>query len=56
MVLWAPARIKKLKDEARRERDADWQAWLSRRDAAIANGEPFDEPSPAGKDRINERA
>ncbi len=54
MVLWAPARIKKLKDEARQERDADWQEWLSRRDAAMANGEQFDEPSPAEKDRPKE--
>ena len=30
-------------------RDAErtaWRAWLNRRDAAVAKGEPFDEPAP----------
>ncbi len=27
--------------------DREWEAWLTRRDAAIANGEPFDEPPPS---------
>ncbi len=31
----------------RRERDAQWKAWLARRDEAAANGEPFDEPPPS---------
>ena len=31
----------------RRERDAQWKAWLARRDEAAANGEAFDEPPPS---------
>ena len=30
----------------REEGDAAWRAWLNRRDAAAAKGEPFDEPAP----------
>ena len=27
--------------------DQEWEAWLTRRDAAIANGESFGEPPPS---------
>ena len=27
--------------------DREWEAWLTRRDAAIANGESFGEPPPS---------
>ena len=27
--------------------DQEWEAWLTRREIAIANGEPFDEPPPS---------
>ena len=47
MVLFAPRRIKQLKDEARRETNAEWEAWLKRRDEAREKNEPFDEPSPS---------
>ena len=54
MVLLIPAAVKKLKEEARRELNAEWESWLMRRDAAQANGQPFDEPPPSqrrnGKD------
>ena len=30
----------------REEGNAAWRAWLNRRDAAAAKGEPFDEPAP----------
>ena len=27
--------------------DQEWEAWLTRREIAVANGEPFDEPQPS---------
>ena len=27
--------------------DQEWEAWLTRREIAAANGEPFDEPPPS---------
>ena len=27
--------------------DQEWEAWLTRREIAVANGEPFDEPPPS---------
>ena len=30
----------------REEEHAAWRAWLNRRDAAAAKGEPFNEPAP----------
>ncbi len=33
--------------EERQERDALWESWLERRDAALSRGEPFDEPPPS---------
>ena len=33
--------------EERAERDALWEAWLERQQAAFARGEPFDEPPPS---------
>ena len=47
MVLLIPAAVKKLKEEARQELNAEWEAWLRRRDAAQTNGQPFDEPPPS---------
>ena len=32
--------------EGQDEERAAWRAWLNRRDAAAAKGEPFDEPAP----------
>ena len=39
--------------EGRSERDAEWAAWLVRRQEAEAQGEPFDEPSPAEKEALD---
>ena len=50
-MLLIPAAVKKLKEEGRREArqevNAEWEAWLKRRDEAQANGQPFDEPTPS---------
>ena len=27
--------------------DQEWEAWLTRREIAVAKGEPFDEPPPS---------
>ena len=37
--------------EARAERDAEWEVWVYKKSLAEARGEPFDEPSPAERDR-----
>ena len=57
MVLLIPARIKRLKDEGRREQHQEWVAWNRRRMAAEREGLPFDEPPPAGPDddKVNKR-
>ena len=46
-MLLIPEAVKKLKEEARRELNAEWEAWLKRRNEAHAKGLPFDEPSPS---------
>ena len=46
MVLARLSRDKWLK-EALEELNAEWEAWLKRRDEARENGQPFDEPSPS---------
>ena len=35
--------------EARAEINAEWQAWLARRDEALASGREFDEPPPSAR-------
>ena len=35
------------------EADREWSVWLQRRDEALADGRPFDEPSPAERGRSN---
>ena len=47
IVLLIPAAVKKLRDEVRKETDAEWEAWLKRRTAAEDNKQPFDEPPPS---------
>ena len=37
------------REEGRKERDAQWEAWLKRRDVALANNQPFDEPPPSAR-------
>ena len=37
----------KWRREAQEELNAEWEAWLKRRDEAQKNGQPFDEPSPS---------
>ncbi len=39
------------REEGRKEERARWEAWLKRRDEAIRNNLPFDEPNPAEGDR-----
>ena len=34
-------------EKGREERDIQWEAWLERRDRAMADGEPFAEPPPS---------
>ncbi len=53
MVLYAPHRIRKLKEEGHRqviaeirEHDSKLVAWHSRMKEAHTNGQPFDEPPP----------
>ena len=50
IVLLIPKRVKELKDEARKELNAEWEAWLKRRDKAAAANEPFDEPPPSRRE------
>ena len=45
-AMWMERREQKI----RRELNAEWDAWLRRRDAAAAKGIPFDEPRPDSKD------
>ena len=49
-MLLIPKRVKELKDEARKELNAEWEAWLKRRDKAAAANEPFDEPPPSRRE------
>lgn len=41
-AMWTKSRERKI----RRELNAEWNAWLRRRDDAVAKGIPFDEPRP----------
>ena len=36
----------RLRSEGREQERAEWRAWFERREAALARGEPFDEPPP----------
>ena len=45
-------RYKEGREEGRRERDALWEAWLKRRDSALANNQPFDEPPPSARPAV----
>ncbi len=57
MVLFVPARIKKLKDQGREEGQQElqqqWLDWNERRLAAEREGQPFTEPPPTGPQRSN---
>ncbi len=35
-----------MREEGREEGRAEWRDWYERREAALANGDPFDEPPP----------
>jgi len=43
-----------VREEARRERDQAWEAWLERREAAERDGRPFTEPPPSRNGTHNE--
>ena len=45
-AMWIKSRERKI----RREVNAQWEAWLRRREDAEAQGIPFDEPRPKPKD------
>ena len=45
-AIWRERRHRKI----RRENNAEWAAWLRRREAAEAKGIPFDEPHPGSND------
>ena len=45
-------RYKEGREEGRRERDALWEAWLKRRDSALANNQPFEEPPPSARPAV----
>ena len=49
MVLYGriSRRKQQLIDQGVEQADAEWEAWLRRRDEARANNEPFDEPPPS---------
>ena len=47
---WLSARQR---NEARKKRDVEWEAWVKRMREAHAKGEPFDEPSPAEKELVD---
>ena len=43
---WEKRIREKAHKQAQDEERTAWRAWLNRRDAAAAKGEPFDEPAP----------
>jgi len=47
IVLLIPKRVKELINEGRKQANAEWEAWLKRREEAEAANEPFDEPPPS---------
>ena len=47
MVLFYPALKRKIFEEGREEARKEWEAWNRRREAALTNNEPFDEPPPS---------
>ena len=54
LILWEAfdmVTARRYREEGRRERDTEWVDWLRRRDAALAEGKEFNEPSPADKDK-----
>ena len=53
MVL-AKLHTDRVREEARKERDQVWEAWLERREAAERDGEPFIEPPPSRNGTNNE--
>ena len=50
-AMWTKSRERKIREETRQEVNAEWNAWLRRRDDAVAKGIPFDEPRPNDEPR-----
>ena len=46
---YAKKRFEEGRATARIERDTEWAAWFERRDHALADDKPFDEPPPSAK-------
>ena len=51
MVLYGriSRRKQQLIEQGVKQTDAEWEDWLRRRDDALANDEPFDEPPPSSR-------
>ena len=50
---YAKRRFQEGRQTERVERDKEWLSWLERRDRALADGKPFDEPPPSAKASSN---
>ena len=50
---YAKRRFQEGKQVGVAERDREWDSWLERRDEALAEGKPFDEPPPSAKASSN---
>lgn len=50
---YAKRRFQEGKEEGREVERNEWMAWLERREKALADGEPFDEPPPSAKGSTN---
>ena len=51
MALFDWANKDKTRAETRAETDKEWEMWIERRDAAIKDGRPFNEPPPSKRRR-----
>ena len=43
-------RFEEGREKGRKESNAEWKAWLQRREEAQANNQPFNEPNPSEKE------
>ena len=50
MVIFYPILKRRLMEEGRREERELWEAWNRRREEALANNQPFDEPPPSRRE------
>ena len=45
-AMWTKRKVQEAYEEGQRSNQAQWEAWLQRREEAAAKGEPFNEPPP----------